>query len=154
MRYLLDLAASRRSGTPRGITSVCSAHPVVIETTLAHGRGHGETVLIEATCNQVNQDGGYTDMTPADFRKFVQEKADACGFDTGNLILGGDHLGPNPWRHLDADAAMDKAEGLKWHLIAKGVGKGDPMLDDAFADLGAEDRAKAEAAARKWLGSK
>ena len=51
-------------------------------------------------------------------------------------------------------APMDKIEGLKWHLIAKTAGKGDPMLDEAFGDLSPEDRAKAEAAARKWLGAK
>ena len=51
-------------------------------------------------------------------------------------------------------APMDKIEGLKWHLVAKTAGKGDPMLDEALADLSPEDRAKAEAAARKWLGAK
>ena len=51
-------------------------------------------------------------------------------------------------------APVDKVEGLKWHLVAKTAGKGDPMLDEAFADLSPEDRAKAEAAARKWLGTK
>ena len=50
-------------------------------------------------------------------------------------------------------APMDKIEGLKWHLVAKTAGKGDPMLDEALADLSPEDRAKAEAAARKWLGN-
>jgi len=49
---------------------------------------------------------------------------------------------------------IDKVEGLKWHLIAKGVGKGDPTLDEAFADVGPEDRAKAETAAHKWLSGK
>ncbi len=47
----------------------------------------------------------------------------------------------------------DKVEALKWHLIAKTAGKGDPMLDEALADLSAEDRAKAEEAARRWLGA-
>ena len=28
-------------------------------------------MLIEATCDQVNHEGGYTGMTPADFRRFV-----------------------------------------------------------------------------------
>ena len=51
-------------------------------------------------------------------------------------------------------APMDKVEGLKWHMVAKTAGKGDPELDEALADLSAEDRAKAEAAARKWLGTK
>jgi hypothetical protein len=51
-------------------------------------------------------------------------------------------------------APVDKVEGLKWHLVAKSVGKGDPALDEALAQLSAEDRAKAEADARRWLGSK
>ena len=37
-------------------------------------------MLIEATCNQVNQDGGYTGMTPAAFRDFVEAIADRAGF--------------------------------------------------------------------------
>ena len=51
-------------------------------------------------------------------------------------------------------APMDKIEGLKWHIVAKTAGKGDPMLDDAFANLSPDDRAKAEAGARRWLGAK
>jgi D-tagatose-1,6-bisphosphate aldolase subunit GatZ/KbaZ len=72
----------------------------------AKGDSH---LLIEATCNQVNQDGGYTGMNPADFRKFVETIAWKTGFPTEKIILGGDHLGPNPWKHLVADEAMQKA---------------------------------------------
>jgi hypothetical protein len=49
---------------------------------------------------------------------------------------------------------MDKVEGLKWHIVAKTAGRGDPMLDEAFASLSPDDRAKAEASARKWLHAK
>ena len=35
-----------------GVTSVCSAHPMVIEAALVHGGQHGRRVLIEATCNR------------------------------------------------------------------------------------------------------
>jgi len=49
---------------------------------------------------------------------------------------------------------MDKIEGLKWHIVAKTAGRGDPMLDEALAELSPEDRAKVEAAARRWLGTK
>jgi hypothetical protein len=49
---------------------------------------------------------------------------------------------------------IDKIEALKWHIVAKTAGKGDPMLDDAFADMSPADRAKAEAGARRWLGTK
>ena len=48
---------------------------------------------------------------------------------------------------------MDKVEGFKWHLVAKTAGKGDPALDEALAGLSPEDRAKAEEAARKWVGN-
>ena len=123
MTTLLDLAPARRSGRPRGIASICSAHPDVIETTLAHGRERGREVLIEATCNQVNQEGGYTGMTPADFRRFVLGKANAVGYDTAGLILGGDHLGPNPWRHLEAEEAMARAEAMMAAYVAAGFGK-------------------------------
>jgi hypothetical protein len=47
----------------------------------------------------------------------------------------------------------DKVEGLKWHIIAKTAGKGDPELDDTLSKLSPEDRAKAEEAARKWVGN-
>jgi hypothetical protein len=47
---------------------------------------------------------------------------------------------------------MDKVEALKWHLIAKTAGKGDPALDEALGDVSPEDRANAETAARRWLG--
>jgi hypothetical protein len=38
--------------------------------------------------------------------------------------------------------------------VAKTAGKGDLMLDEALAQAAPEDRAKAEEAARKWLGAK
>jgi TPR repeat protein len=52
------------------------------------------------------------------------------------------------------DAPEDRIEGLKWHIVAKTAGKGDVKLDEALAQASPEDRAKAEAAARKWLGAK
>ena len=106
---LLSLAPNRRNGVTFGITSVCSAHPQVIGAALALGRAQSKVVLIEATCNQVNQHGGYTGMTPDDFRRFVESIAADEGFDLGNLILGGDHLGPNPWKDLPAADAMTQA---------------------------------------------
>ena len=51
-------------------------------------------------------------------------------------------------------APTDKIEGLKWHIIAKTAGKGDPMLDEALGALSPEDRTKVEDAARKWVGTK
>ena len=101
IRHIADIARDRRAGAPVGIASVCTAHPVVIEAALLRAVD-GRTGLIEATCNQVNQQGGYTGMTPADFRRFVEAIADTDRLRARRLILGGDHLGPNPWKHLPA----------------------------------------------------
>lgn len=109
---LLAIPEAYRLREHRGITSVCSAHPVVIEAALQLGRETDRIVLIEATCNQVNQDGGYTGMTPKDFRRFVEEIASRAGYDPKRIVLGGDHLGPNPWKHLPAEEAMTKAEAM------------------------------------------
>lgn len=121
--FLLALAPARRAGQVLGIASVCSAHPLVIGAAFALGKKTGGLVLIEATCNQVNQDGGYTGMVPADFRAFVLRIAAKEGFDPANLILGGDHLGPNPWIHLPADQAMAKARVMVAGYVRAGFGK-------------------------------
>lgn len=107
--YLSDIATWRQRAGSKGIPSICSAHPMVIEASMLHALARGEHLLVEATCNQVNQDGGYTGMTPADFRVFVEKIAEKTGFPLDRLILGGDHLGPNPWKNLPADEAMAKA---------------------------------------------
>src|SRR5689334_1541594 len=111
MKAMLDLVARHKAGQAVGITSVCSAHPLVVEATFAHAlKRKSDVTLIEATCNQVNQDGGYTGMKPADFGAFVYAIADKVGLDRKRILLGGDHHGPNPWTHLTADEAMQKAE--------------------------------------------
>ncbi|TPW28953.1 D-tagatose-bisphosphate aldolase, class II, non-catalytic subunit [Pararhizobium mangrovi] len=121
-RTLRDLASQNRK-RKRGIPSVCSAHPVVLEAALAEARDLGTELLVEATCNQVNQEGGYTGMKPADFKRRVEDLADAAGFPREKLILGGDHLGPNPWKTLDADEAMDRAEAMVEAYVRAGFEK-------------------------------
>lgn len=124
MHALLDLVARHRQGHAIGVTSICSAHPLVIEAGLRHAQRTGQPlVLFEATCNQVNQDGGYTGMRPADFVRFVHGIAAHVGFDTARIALGGDHLGPNPWTALDAATAMDKAEVMVAEYVAEGFRK-------------------------------
>ena len=75
---------------------MCSAHPFVIEAALEQARTGDQVVLIEATSNQVDQFGGYTGMRPADFREFVERIAHRVGFPVDRIVLGGDHLGPEP----------------------------------------------------------
>lgn len=117
------LIARHKAGEHIGICSVCSAHPLVIEAALAFDRNSTRKVLIEATSNQVNQFGGYTGMTPADFREFVFTIADKVGFARERIILGGDHLGPNCWQNEPADAAMEKSIALIKAYVAAGFSK-------------------------------
>ena len=51
-------------------------------------------VLIESTANQVDQNGGYSGMTPKDFYEFCLQEAENAGLDKDRVFLGGDHLGP------------------------------------------------------------
>ena len=121
--FLLSLPALHATGDRKGITSVCSAHPTVIEAALIEAAATQQFALIEATCNQVNQDGGYTGMTPAAFRAFVLNIAKTLNFPASKILFGGDHLGPNPWRKLPADQAMAKALTMTHAYAAAGFAK-------------------------------
>jgi D-tagatose-1,6-bisphosphate aldolase subunit GatZ/KbaZ len=112
-----------RAGKGRGIYSVCSANRFVLEAAFAQAQQDGSPLLIEATCNQVNQDGGYTGQTPAQFRDYVHAIANESNFATEKLILGGDHLGPNPWRARSAEADMEKACTMVAAYAAAGFNK-------------------------------
>ena len=156
---LENLAAARRAGKPAGITSVCSAHPVVLRAAIRRAAASQTAVLIEATCNQVNHLGGYTGMTPRDFVAFVNSIAAEEGLPAELLIFGGDHLGPNPWRREKAEDALTKAAAMveayvsagfrKIHLDASMGCAGEPAaLDDVtIAHRAAKLAAVAEKAA-------
>jgi D-tagatose-1,6-bisphosphate aldolase subunit GatZ/KbaZ len=110
--WLDDVVTAHMTGATPGVTSICSAHPAVLGQSLRRAAETGSRVLVEATCNQVNQDGGYTGMTPTDFRGQISTMAEQAGLASELLVLGGDHLGPNPWRHLPAADAMAKSDVL------------------------------------------
>jgi len=117
--YLDDVVAAQKRGEARGIASICSAHPRVLEQAL---RTFGHP-LIEATCNQVNQFGGYTGMTPQDFADFVRRIAAQHQIQYENILLGGDHLGPHVWRNEVARAAMAKARTMVAAYVEAGFTK-------------------------------
>ncbi|HAK9117783.1 TPA: tagatose-bisphosphate aldolase subunit GatZ [Salmonella enterica] len=118
-----EIIARHKAGEHLGICSVCSAHPLVIESALLFDLNTDNKVLIEATSNQVNQFGGYTGMKPADFRDFVYGIAQEVGFPRERLILGGDHLGPNCWQNEPVDTAMEKSVELIKAYVAAGFSK-------------------------------
>lgn len=149
-RSLRDLVALRKSGQYAGITSVCSANPVVLRAALRNGRTTDTLVLIEATCNQVNHQGGYTGLKPDNFTKMVKDLATLEGCAEDLILLGGDHLGPNPWRNLPAEEAMTEAEHMIKAYVKAGFRK--IHLDTSMGCLGEpaalDDYATATRAAR------
>ncbi len=157
--YLDFVVQSHQFNRPLGITSICSAHPYVIEAALRNGKAKQIPVLIEATCNQVNQYGGYTGMTPADFVRFVEGIAIRVGFPRERILLGGDHLGPLVWANEPAASAMAKAGALVRAYVEAGFRKihldcSMPCADDhnfspaVVAERAAELAAEAEAASQ------
>ena len=156
---LLDILRRHKSGAPVGVTSVCSAHPLVLRAAFAQARDDGTVALVEATSNQVDQFGGYTGLQPADFRDLVRRLAAEEGLGADRVALGGDHLGPNTWRGLGAEGAMARAEDLVAAYVTAGyskihldcsmacAGDAEPLTDDVVAARAARLAVVAERAA-------
>lgn len=133
--YLMEIVSSQKEGRPCGIYSVCTADSFAIRAALRQASEDGTPAVIEATSNQVNQFGGYTGMYPRAFVEFVVELAEETGLPPGQLILGGDHLGPSPWRHLPPEEAMKNARDIVAAFVAAGFTK---LHLDASMPLGDE----------------
>jgi D-tagatose-bisphosphate aldolase class II non-catalytic subunit len=123
MPDLRQIIARNRSGETVAIPSVCTAHPDALEASLTLAETLGQPIVVEATSNQVNQDGGYTGLKPADFIRFATEIATRAKVDPKRIIFGGDHLGPQAWRKLPADDAMQKAHRMVADYAAAGFTK-------------------------------
>lgn len=120
---LLELLRERGSRRGKGIWSCCSANEYVIRAALRRAKANASVVLVEATANQVDQDGGYTGMTPAAFRQFLDRLAAEEGFPPEKLLCGGDHLGPLTWTALPEVQAMANAEELIRSYVLAGFSK-------------------------------
>ncbi|MGD1973551.1 MAG: D-tagatose-bisphosphate aldolase, class II, non-catalytic subunit [Desulfobacterales bacterium] len=119
----LQILADNRAGKETGIYSVCSAQSTVLEASMLQAKQDGSILLIESTSNQVDQFGGYTGMTPADFVDYVHGIAAKVGYNKDNILLGGDHLGPNAWQSENAGPAMAKALELIKEYVKAGYQK-------------------------------
>jgi len=123
MPDLRQIIARNRAGEPIAIPSVCTAHPDALEASLTLAETLDQPIVVEATSNQVNQDGGYTGLMPAAFIRFVADIATRAGVDPARILFGGDHLGPQAWRKLPATQAMDKAHRMVADYAAAGFTK-------------------------------
>lgn len=120
---ILTLLENRNIGREKGIYSCCSANEYVIRAALRRAKANDTVVLVEATANQVNQNGGYTGMTPSAFHRFLNQLAAEEGFPAERLLCGGDHLGPLTWQNLPEEQAMVNAEKLIRSYVLSGFSK-------------------------------
>lgn len=162
---LKNIVRKQKAGEPVGIYSACSSNPFVIEAVLEKARDNNEVCLIESTANQVDQNGGYSGMTPKDFKAFVLEKAKEIGTDPSLIYMGGDHLGPLTVANLPEEEAMAYARQLVHDYVKAGftkihidtsmkVADDDPnerLSDETIARRGAELAAVCEEAYQELL---
>jgi D-tagatose-1,6-bisphosphate aldolase subunit GatZ/KbaZ len=130
---LRDLVDKQKSGLAAGLYSVCSSNPYVLDAALRRAKESGEALLIESTSNQVNQFGGYMGMTPHQFEQYLSRRTEFHGLAPDQVILGGDHLGPNAWRRDSANSAMREAAQLVADCVRAGYRK---IHLDASMNLG------------------
>jgi D-tagatose-1,6-bisphosphate aldolase subunit GatZ/KbaZ len=109
---LQGIIRRNRSSEAVGVYAVCSAHPDVIAAAACEAKANESVLHVESTSSQVNQFGGYTGQNPEQFASFVRAAAAEGGLPESRILLGGDHLGPFPWRREPAAAAMEKAHAL------------------------------------------
>jgi len=122
--YLDEIVQAQKLGGSQGThIDLFKPIPGCLRVAMKHNPGY---LLIEATCNQVNQFGGYTGMKPADFVQHVRGIAEASNFPFKNIILGGDHLGPHVWRNESADSAMRKATAMMKDYVQAGFCQNPP----------------------------
>lgn len=162
---LRSILAANLGGKPAGIYSICSANRFVLEAGMQQAQRDRSLLLIESTSNQVNQFGGYTGQTSAQFAGFVSEIAASMNFPSEKIVLGGDHLGPHVWQKENSPSAMAKGRELiracvlagytKIHLDASmpladdSVDHSKPLADEIVSERAAELCAAAEEARRE-----
>lgn len=141
-QVLRDIIQQQKRGQAAGIYSICSIQRQVIEAALRFALEHDDILLIETTCNQVNPWGGYSGLTPKDFVQYCSRLAEQAHFPVSRLLLGGDHLGPYPWRKEPAAPAMAKSAEMVRAYVANGYRKIhlDTSMSCADDPLGELDR--------------
>lgn len=131
-----EIIAKRQLGINEGIPSFCTANSIVIETILEYNKNFNDYILIEATANQVNQFGGYMNMTPYDFVDYVYDIADKIDFPKDKILLGADHFGPLAWVDKSESEAMENAKELVRQAVLAGYTK---IHLDTSMKLGSDD---------------
>jgi D-tagatose-1,6-bisphosphate aldolase subunit GatZ/KbaZ len=121
---ILETVVQRqKQGAPFGIYAACTANVDAIRAVLQQALRDGTGAIIESTASQVNLAGGYSGLTPDHFQRRVRAIAMQVGLPSDRVIIGGDHIGPYPWRHSSADHALQEASALVAACVRAGYRK-------------------------------
>jgi D-tagatose-1,6-bisphosphate aldolase subunit GatZ/KbaZ len=120
---LREIVNRNRVSKKGGVYAVCSAHPWVIDAAIQQAMEDDSILHVESTSSQVNQLGGYTGQTPRQFADFLHQAARRMGLPTDRILLGGDHLGPFPWKDKASHSALNQACELVRACMLAGYGK-------------------------------
>ncbi len=120
---LQEIIRANARSSSGGTYAVCSAHPAVIEAAIQQSVADGSLLHVESTSSQINQFGGYTGSTPVEFAQWIRSAAKAAGLPAERVLLGGDHLGPFPWRREASSVALEKACKLVRDCVLAGYQK-------------------------------
>lgn len=103
--------------------SFCTSNFDVIESIFLFAKNYKLPILIESTSNQVNLKGGYTGLTPKNFIKKLKKLQNFFSISNDNIIVGGDHLGPIPWKEKNERTAIKNSIKLIDEKIKSGYKK-------------------------------
>ena len=110
-----EMVRAQKRGHSLGLYCICSANQSVLEAAMLQANQDGTAVCIESTPNQVNQFGGYSGKTPAEFVQFVHTVARDMRFPAERIIVGGDHLGPHVWQNEASASCTDQSRVSSAH---------------------------------------
>lgn len=83
----------KETGASRTILAACPNSIAVIKASLKAAKRNNAPIKFAATLNQVDIDGGYTQLTQEEFVNTIREQAKIINF-TGPVIIAVDHGGP------------------------------------------------------------
>ena len=156
IRERAAVSARNRAGSWEVVSSVRSTQADVLAASVLLARECEALVRVEAARNEVNQYGGYTGMSPADFAARMAGRAERLGVERTQVVPGGDHLGPQVRRGESAAVAMCAARDTgpayvragfrKIHLDCSEACAGDPPQEALPAEGAAQCAAQCEAA--------
>ena len=132
MKALLDIVRRHSAGEAAGIYSVCSAHPLVLRAAFGMPARAAAYALIEATSNQVNQEGGYTGLRPARVSRSGVRASRTRRAGARRVVLGGDHLGSERLAGARVRASAAARRGDDRGVRERGVSQDPPRLLDVL----------------------